>query len=357
MFNFGNIFSPRTYLGIDIGTTSIKAIEIDKGNGKPKLKNYGILESYGHLERVNNSIQTGSLKIVENDTVDLLKMLLNKANFSTREAIVSIPAFAAFVTLLEIPQMKEDEVERAMRYQLGQYIPLPVSEVEIEWIKAGQRQDQQGFVKDQILLISVPKDFIEGYKKIFQAAGLNLRALEVESISLLRSIYDGVNSPTLVVDIGARSTNIIITEQGSLKYSYQTDMASASLTQALAKGLGVNIKRAEKLKKDRGFVSGAGSEISTLMIPYLDAILNEVRRAKDKYEQNFDNKIERIILTGGGSIASGIAEYVSSQFNLPTVVGDPFAKISYPEEILPIVKKIGPNFSVAIGLGIKDFVK
>ncbi len=349
-------FGAQSYLGVDIGTTSIKIVEVSKGKVKPELKNYGILESYGHLERVNNAIQTSSLKIVENDTAELLKLLIKNSKFKTSEAVASIPSFAAFITLLEIPQMSDTEITSSMKYQLGQYVPLPASEVTIDWTKVGERQDEQGFVKEQILLISVPNEVIKKYTNIFKLAGLKLRAIEVESLSLLRSVELEDDAPTLIVDIGARSTNIVIAEQKALKYNYQTDFSGTNLTQVLSSGLGINIRRAEKIKKEKGLLDTSGSEISTLMAPFLDAILDEVRRAKNKYEQSFNNPIKRIILSGGGSKLLGIDGYFSNQFNLPVSIGDPFRKVEYPSAIEPLTRELGPSFAVAIGLGIKNLI-
>lgn len=343
----------RSYLGVDIGTTSIKIAEISGTQQEPELKNYGILETHGHLERINSAIQTNTLKIVEKDTIELLKMLLRESDFKTKEAIASIPSFSAFTTLLELPQMSEAEIVKTMQYQINQYIPLPITEVTIDWFKVGQRQDEQGFIKDQILLISVPNELIQRYQNIFRMCNLRLKFLEVEAISLARALSANDNSPTLIVDIGSRSTNIIATEGDSMKYSYQADFASTNLTQALASGLGINTRRAEKLKNTKGLLGGQDSELSTLMVPFIDAIINEVKRTKNKYEQNFGNEIKRIILAGGGSKLMGLDKYFAQETNLPVEISDPFSKIKYPSSLEPLIKDLAPILSVAIGLGIR----
>lgn len=352
-----NLFGTSSYLGVDIGTTSIKIAEIGRGKSGPELQNYGILESYGHLERVNNAIQTSSLKIMEADTIQLLKTLIKHSNFKSRDAIVSIPSFAAFITLFEIPQMKDSDIAKTMQFQIGQYIPLPITEVTIDWLKVGERQDEQGFVKEQILLVSIPNETIEKYRRIFSAVGLRLRALEIESLALQRTVTDAAASPTLVVDIGSRSTNIAVIDKGNLRYNYQTDMSGASITQALAGGLGVKIRRAEKLKRERGILGGSESELSTLMMPFVDAILNEVRRTKIKYEQSFGSAVTQVILSGGGAKMPGIVAYAQEQLGLPVSIGDPFVKIHYPPALEPIIRDLGPSFSIAIGLGIKEFAE
>jgi type IV pilus assembly protein PilM len=355
---FKPIFGSRSFLGVDIGTTSIKIVEIGKSKRKPKLKNYGILESYGHLERLNDAIQTSALKIMDRETAEFLNFLLKKSKFKTREAIASLPSFIAFITLLEIPQMVQEDTAKTIQFQIRQHIPLPPSEVAIDWLKVGEREDEKGFVKQQILLISVANEQINKYQNIFKLAGLNLRALEVESLSLIRSLMDfGDPTPTLIVDIGSRSTNIAVVEQGFLKYNYQSDFAGTSLTQTISSGLGVNIKRAEELKKQKGLLAQAGEyELSTLTFPLLDAIISEVKRAKSHYEKHYQATIEKAILAGGGANLLGIEKYFEEQLGLKTVIGNPFSKIEYPAAIEPMTKELGPPFAVAIGLGIREFV-
>ncbi len=354
---FRGLLSKKFYLGVDIGTTSIKMVEISKGRTQPKLQNYGILESYGHLERLNDAIQTSSLKIVERQTAELLRLLLEKTKIKSSETIASIPAFSAFITLLEIPEMSEVDTAKAVPFQIRQHIPLPTSEVAIEWLQVGKKEDEKGFTKQEILVISVPNEQIKRYQNVFKLAGLKLKALEIESFGLIRALIANDPTPTLIVDIGARSTNVAIAEGGFLKYNYQTDFAGGSLTQAIASGLSINIRRAEELKKQRGLLGSGGEyELSTLTIPFLDAIISEVKRAKDNYEKNQRYKIERVILAGGGASLLGIDKYFEEQLNLPTVVGNPFLKVEYSAKTESMIKELGPAFSVAIGLGIKEFI-
>ncbi len=357
MFNFlKSVIGGQSYLGVDIGTTSIKVVEISKGKRQPKLQNYGVLESYGHLERLNDAIQTSGLKIVENETVKMIKMLLTKLKIRSRRAIASIPSFSAFTTLIEIPVMPEADTDKTVSFQIRQHIPFPASEAAIEWLKVGEKEDN-GFTKQQILIISVPKEQIRKFQNIFKLAGLELKAVEVESLSLIRALIGNDPTPTLLVDIGGRSTNIAVSDRGFLKYNYQTDFSGGSLTQAISSGLNINIRRAEELKRQKGILAGPGEyELSTLTLPFLDAIINEARRAKDVYEKSQGLKIERVILAGGGANLLGIEKYFEEQIGLATVVGNPFSKIEYPSEIEPIVKELGPPFAVAIGLGIKNFI-
>jgi len=117
-------FGGESFLGVDIGTASIKAVELENENGKPKLKNYGMLESHGHLNRVNDAIQTSGLKLVDKQTTELLKKLLDEMNPKTKDTVASLPAYSAFTSLLEVPVMSEQETAQTMQYQAKTFVPM-----------------------------------------------------------------------------------------------------------------------------------------------------------------------------------------------------------------------------------------
>ena len=139
-----------------------------------------------------------------------------------------------------------------MSFQVQKSIPLPTSQVAIDWTRVGSKEDENGVVKQFILIVAIPNDIIKKYKEIFKSVGLKLQALEVEHISYTRSIIGGDKTPTIILDIGARSTNITIVENGFVKDNKQIDYAGDSLTEAISRGIGVSNMRAEELKKSRG---------------------------------------------------------------------------------------------------------
>lgn len=361
MQNPFNLFTrsfSRSFLAIDIGTTSIKAVEVKGGKQAPQVTNYGLLESSGYLARANQALQTSSLKIFEADIVELLKTIVREMGTHTKDVLASLPPFSVFTTVLDFPQMSRKEIEKAMAYQARQYVPLPLSEVALDWLKIGEFQDDKGFMHQKIMLISVPQEQIKKYQRMFQAAGLNLRALEIESLSLAR-IFGSDPTPTLVIDIGSRSTNVVFLENGQLAFNGQSDFGGASLTQALASSLGINPLRAEELKKERGIVgTGPNYELSTIMLPFLDAIINEVKKVQFVYQEQvaMARKTERIVLAGGGANLLGIEKYIERAFAAPVVKAAPFLKFEHPPEIEPFIPELNPEMTVALGLGMKEFI-
>lgn len=354
--SFKQSISP-SYLGVDIGTTSIKVVEVESGKNLPKVVNYGFLESSGHLAHANRALQTSTLKLFEGEVLDLLRLIVKETKPRAVDALASLPIFSAFTTIVDFPEMDRAELEKSIGFQAKQYIPMPLSEVAIDWLNVGSYEDANGFKHQQILLISVPLEQIKKYQDIFRGAGLRLKALEIESLSSVRIIADDP-TPTVIVDIGSRSTNISFLDKGQFKFSSQSDFAGSSLTQALVNSLGINPLRAEELKKEHGILAeGPNYEMSTIMLPFLDAIINEVKKAMYRYENQIvgSAKIERIMLAGGGANLKGIENYFRRDFNLPVAKADPFAKFECSPGIEPMVAELGPIMNVALGLTMREF--
>lgn len=350
-----NIVRGGPFLGVDIGTTSIKLVEVhETKEGGLALGNYGILETFGYLERANSALQTSSLKLMEEETTKYLTLAVQQLGAKTNLAVASLPAFSAFTTLIELPTISDKEVERVIALQGKQYIPLPIETVRVDWLKVGERTTEQGVKMYQILLIAVVSEQVKRYENIFRNAGLHLRAIEIEGISMARILATGAKEPVLIVDIGSRSTGFVVAADGMFRFGGQTDFSGGSLTQTIANGLGITTHRAETLKRLKGLgASPSEQELSTLMEPILDVIINEAIRVKESYETNYKAKVARVILTGGGANLNGFEQYFGKQSGMQATVANPFEKIQYPPTLAPAVRELGPLLSVALGLGVK----
>lgn len=350
-------FSVRSYIGVDIGTTSIKAIELSRSDTNPRLTNYGLLETVPVFERPNGVIQANSLRISEKEAGQLLKLLVTRSHFSATNAIASIPSFASFTTMIEIPDMSQAETEKAMPFQIKQSIPLPLSEIAVDWVRVGQRDDANGFVKQQILIIAIPNEIIARFKAVFRIAGLSLRALEVETLSCSRALVGTDQTPTIILDIGARSSNISVIEKGFLKNNSQIDYGGDSITDAIANGLSVSYKRAEELKRRIGMLGGSGEfELSTLETPFVDVILNEVQSARQKAVATLGVTPERVMIVGGGANLAGIETYAEQRLGIPVVPGNGLLYVDVPQELSVMVPELKTRFAVATGLAIKSLL-
>lgn len=351
---FGKLFGgdlSGSCVGVDIGTTSIKMAELAFENGATRLVNYGTLETFGSLERDNLALQASSLKLFERETVRYLKHLAERTGISTRKAVASLPAFAVFSTVLEIPPMPEKEIPQALQFKARQYIPLPIGSVSLDWVRVGEQK---------VLLLAVPNDLIAKYQSIFSSAGFSLAGLEVEGVSSARALTvsggedDG---PALIIDIGARSTGISVADKGLLLLAGQTDFSGATFTHGIASGLGLAPRRAEGLKRERGLVNvgiGADQELSTLLFPLVDAMLDEAKRLRERYVSSYGGDVKRVILAGGGANMPGLSGYVAERFGIPATQASPYRGIIHSSQAEALLVPLGPSLAVAIGAGLRE---
>ncbi len=348
-----NFFKQNIFLGIDIGTTSIKLVELQKTRQKIELTNYGILEKYGHLERINDAIQTNSFKLLEESTALLLRQLIEKSKTKNQKTYMALPSFSGFISIMELPEMSNKELAKAVNFQAGQYIPMPLHETTLDW-QIIERTNG----KIIILLMAVPTDIVKRYVHSAELAKINLKGLELETVAIARLLGKKEKGAVALVDIGGRSTSINIMDNGALRTSHNVDTAGGDFTQVISSGLGVNPFRAEELKRAYGLnIQGHGEvKITNLLMPLLDVIKRETEKAINNYFLRTKKKVEKVILTGGGANLQGLEDYYSKQLALPVIKGDPFSwgLIAYNPNLSPIMKDIGPSLTSACAVVFKD---
>jgi len=345
----------KTSLGIDIGTTSIKVVELAHRGGVPRLESYGILENYAHLERINEAIQTSNFKIVEKTTAQYLANLLKQSKIKTRVANISLPSFYTYMNLIELPHLNPKELDKAVQYQARQYIPIPLQDVILDWQVVLQTPTRM-----HILLSAVPKDIVERYSTLAKLAGIKINMLEMEVISLIRALLKNEKGLVALVDIGGRATSICIVDNSIPQIMRTLDMAGGDLTQVIATGLGIAPLRAEEIKRLYGLVPPQGQEdVARLMVPLLDVIKQEVLREISNFYKKTNRQIEKIYLTGGIANLPGIIDDFIRDTRLPVIKGDPFllGNVQYDKKLEPIVRELGTSLSGACGLALRAFEK
>jgi len=353
---------PKSCLGIDIGTSSIKVVQLKRSEERYKLETYGELQTYGYLERLNDPFQTKSLKMLESQVIEMTRRILEAAGISTKYAVISIPVFSSFTAVIDMPSMSRKELPQALSFEAKRHIPIPLSEVNMDWKIIGEaetgpsKEGKKDLKRFRILLVAVPKEVINKYLRIAQALGLRLLALELESFGYVRSLVGNDKSTCCILDFGARSTSITIVDKGFTQASHGLDIAGTELTKALSHGMGIGFKRAEVYKKERGLDHKelAGKEAKDLLLTLIDKISFEIERTINAYQKETKNKITKLILSGGSGSLVGLKEYLEKKLKIDVGVGNPWSRTMYPSFLEPILKEIAPRFAVAIGLAMRE---
>ncbi|MFA7319805.1 MAG: type IV pilus assembly protein PilM [Parcubacteria group bacterium] len=356
---FGFSLGNKKVLGIDIGTSALKVIELEIRDDKtPYLSNYAWMAIPEVIREDNDSEKS----FFETNIPEFLKKMMKEANFKTKDAYVSISSFGGLVTLIELPEMPEKELEQAVRFEAHKYVPTSLDDVTISWeVIEGEPISAASLIGDagassqrkmQVLLVAAFKSRISAYEKVAKAVGLNLKGIEIESISMVESLIGNDQGNFIIIDIGFRVCNIIYVEKGTIRANRNIDAGGADITRAIAKGMGISEDRAESFK-----VSGKNffNAESSLRFPALDTISSEVSRILEISSKNRSNyRLEAIILSGGTAGLAGLSEYFQSKFNVKTVMGNPFGRIAYDKKLEPLMGKMRNEFAVCVGLALKE---
>lgn len=347
--------------GLDISNLSLKIIELEKGGEELKLS------SFGEAKIPQGVIEKGEVKKVES-LAQIIKKGLKKIKgkrIKTKYVVSSLPEEKSFLDVLQIPIMKEEEIEKAVRFEAENHIPLKLDEVYFDFEKIQPISKREKY--QEILIAATPKDIVDPYFKALVQAGLRPLALEIESLAIVRALIkkDTLSGPLLIIDFGETRTSFIIFSGRSLRFTSTIPISSQALTETISKNLKITPKKAEKLKKEEGLEGK--KEVFEAMIPALTDLSEQIKiylkyyRSHASKNQILHNgkKLERILLCGGGANLKGLIGFLSSTLKVKVELGNPWVNIlkekvkEVPE--LPFEKSLA--YTTALGLALRGVRK
>lgn len=343
------------FVGIDFGTSAIKVVELSYKNQGPYLENYGWFDLTGILHP--SAAKQRSLGSYEDALRGALQSLLKRLKIKDALVSIAIPGFSGLVVLIEFPEMKNDEIDKAIEFEAHKYIPASVEEVSISWeiIKGSEddgKKDASGQGKIEVLLVAAPKKEIEKYNSLLEGTGLEMQSIELETFAIARALVGNEKGNHLIMDIGSRATNIMLIKNGTVVINRSVDMGGNDITSTIADSLNISTQRAEAFKMEgRDFLNDRETAI---VIPVLDLLGGEVKRIVNAFnEKNQKSKIDKLILSGGSSNLSGLEKYFQNMVGLEVVRANPWNKVSFDPKVAPHISKLGDSFSVALGLALR----
>ncbi len=358
MFNPFKRLLPQKFLGIDIGTSSIKTVEISKIAHRKKLENYGQLSISFSDHKAFRTFEKSTLVLSNEEVAKAIEIIVREAKMKTKKVIFSVPDFSSFFTSFQLPPMTKEELSQAVKYEARQHIPLPLEEVILDWqIMESRRIDKKKTIF-KILLAAVPNEVIDQYEQIAKISNLELFALEAEIFSLIRALVKkDEKKPLAVIDIGAQSTTCSIVNKGDLKTSHSFDMSDNDLTSALAGSFNIDFSQALELKKEIGLqdkIYENGRNVKDVLAPLVDMIMSEINEIINNFYNQEKIKIEKIILAGGTALMPGLQRYFKEWFKGQEIeIGDPFYNINYPPILKQSLTEMGPSYSIAVGAALR----
>jgi len=354
----------KSYLGIDISASAIKLVELEKKEERYSLKNYAIYSLKEHFKKKSQKDDFKFVHLSNEETAEAIKKAINYAKIESRNVCFSVPVYSSFSTVIDFPIMPEKEIASSISYEAGKYIPVPISEVILDWsivssqeLNTDKKSEQKKISKQEILLIAVPKEIISNYKKIINLAGLKLRSIEEETFSLSRSLMGNDKIPTLLIDSGFRSIGISIIDNGYIKVTHNLEMGGIKINETIAKQLNLTLEKAEEIKiklSNNELSNEQALRLKEIINSILKIIVAEIKKIIDTYQIKYNKKIEKCILTGGGFELAGFIDYFNDELSLDISLGNPFARVIYPSLLEPAIKELGASLSVAVGLAMRE---
>jgi type IV pilus assembly protein PilM len=334
-------------IGLDIGSKTIKIVELEKAGGGYRLKASGIVGYKSNSPE--HMADDKELAIMS----DIIRKLCHEAKITSRDAVISLPETQVFTRLVKFPLLSDSEIASAVKWEAEQYIPFPVEEAIIEHQILDRRPNATP-PQVYVLLIAVPKVLVERYIKLAEMAKLQVLAVETELIALARSICP-VDQTVMVSDFGARSTNIAIVRNGNLMMSRSIPTAGDALTRAVSQGLGIEAQQAEEYKKTYGLSSAQlEGKIKGVLDPVLKMVADEMRKAVHYYQAEGEGEVPRtLILSGGTSSMLDVIGVMTKLTGMEVVVGNPFSKVQVDQQAAKILMGYAPVYSIAVGLAMR----
>lgn len=346
----------QSVLGVDIGSSSIKIVQLKKEKERAILETYGEIATGPYAD-----LKVGqTAKLSEDAVVTALKDVLKEANAKAKTAVVAIPLKSSFVITVSLPFSPDKDIAEVIQMEARRYVPVPISEAELDWwvIPEGLEKNVPAEEKrkfTRVLLVAIHKDIINLYKSIISKANLKARAYEIESFSMVRSCLGKESSPVAILDFGASTTKLAVVDYGIIRSSYSINHGSQDLTLALSRSLNIDFSRAEEMKREIGLSDlPENKEVVAVLEPILDYVFTEANRFVKDFHQKYHHSIGKIILTGGGSLLKGLIDFTVKRFTIEVELADPFAKVEYPAFLANSLKGVGMNFSIAIGLALRE---
>ncbi len=344
------LFSRQSsFLGVDIGSTGIKIVELKKENGQQKLLTYAFSEN-----KDGKQIEWQKEPKFAAETIN---KMCAEAGVVSRSAVSALPTFAVFSSVLNLANIDKKDIPSAVHWEAKKVIPLPLEEMILDWKKIEENDDREkGGRNFKILLTGAPKALVKKYVEIFKAAQISLLSLETETFSLIRSLLGAEKAIIMIVELGASTTDISIAENSIPMLSRSIDVGGVSITRTISKQSGLNFARAEQFKYDLGVNALVTQtfQVPPEIIKAISPIVNEIKYAINLYQSKNNKKIEKIVLSGGSALLPNLVNYLSDLLDIKVIIGDPWAQIFYPADLKPLLNEIGPKMSVAVGLALRE---
>ena len=344
----------RTAIGLDIGTSGVRAAELSTGKSGPTL------EKFGQVALPDGAVRDG--EVIDVDAVAVaIRSLWAHTHFSSKKVAIGVSNGKVIVRQVDIPWLPANELRGALPYQVQDFIPIPVDQAVLDFLTLEEIGGPDGARMMRGLLVAASREMVMNAVTAVQQAGLTPTAVDLTSFAVLRSLarptpLASAEEVEAVVDVGARVTNIVVHAGGVPRFVRILPMGGEDITEAIAERVGVPHAQAEAIKQQQGILGlGTDDGLNRVLETSGGAFVDEVRGSLDYYTSSSGSEpIARIVLSGGGGRLPGLVDRLTEATRLPVVPGEPIAPLAVGKTGLTPdqITYIGPLAAVPVGLAL-----
>lgn len=341
-------------LGLDIGSHSIKIVELAMGAGKITIN------KAGRALVPLNAIKDGIIEDKE-AVAGVLRLLLDNLAPRLKNAATSIAGYSVIVKKISVPYSDEKDIEENLDIEAENYVPFEITDVYIDFYTLGSSGAEKGGMSEtEIFLVAAKREIVDSYAALIHDAGLVPVVVDIDAFALsnaFESAYGVSELPVCLIDIGAHKTNLNIVGHGVSLFARDIAMGGAQITEEIQAANGFSFEDAEKIK-----ISGAGD---MALMEGISVVINEIcaqwgqeiKKILDFHRSNSSEEDwpEHIYLSGGASLMKGVAERISDETGLEVSIFNPFQNVVADKLIDPeYISSIAPQMAIAFGLALRD---
>jgi type IV pilus assembly protein PilM len=338
-------------VGLDIGTTAVRAAELSARRGKV------VLDRIGQAGLPEGAVVDG--EVIDPAAVAVaIKDLWRRTKIGSRRVIIGVANQRVVVRLVDLPWMQPEELRSTLAFQAGDYLPIPVDQTELDYDVISEHETVGGERMLRVLLVAAHKEMLAGHLLAVTEAGLRPAGIDLNPVALLRSLAPvagfGEGAEALV-DVGARVTNMVVHDSGVLRFVRILLMGGEDITSALQRALELERDDAERAKLAASAGQDVDPEAGELVEQRLDVFVDEVRGSLDFYRSQQDaTPLARVVVSGGGSLLGPLVERLHAAAGVPvergrTLAGVRVGRLGLAAEQLA---ELEPTIAVPVGLAL-----
>lgn len=331
------------YFGLDIGTTGLRAVQLQGGDGNPELKVHGSIHYPKDLDQVNNK-KLGKF----------IKQSVAEVGITSEKVVASIPNRYAFTTLFTCPQMNPDELGKYVMEKAPDLLPMSLEDVRLDWHVINPEKNGEM----EVLLVAASTEAVEHFVEVIKASGLEIHALEINALAMARSVVGDGDSAIAVVDLGTSDTEITAIWQRAPHVISSIDTGMNALISSIQESFNVEAEEASGFLHKFGFLeSKLEGKVLRAVGDDMGGIITKIQDViKSFLDANPGRELKKVVLTGGPVSLPGLPTYIANQLDMPVEIANPWVNVVYPAVEHDKLMNDSLYFSVAVGLAQRDFI-